>query len=88
MHWTVEYLLNAAGKRSVRDIERQSGLSANTINRWKREDREPHIDALDKALNAIGYRISICPLEQSSPFSTEARLTKSPETSDENIPKG
>lgn len=74
MHWTVQYLaqLAARKKRATRQIERDSGLAANTIMRWKREDREPHIDALDKALNALGYRIAIVPIER-DPFNAKKR---------------
>jgi len=65
MHWTIEYLLCAIEERntSFRCVERTAKISVNAICKWKSRTTAPHIDVIDKALNAVGYRLAIVPID-------------------------
>lgn len=65
MHWSVQFLLSVAAERniSVDRLEKLAGLGKNTIHRWKHHGRTPNIDDINKALNVLGYRLTITQLQ-------------------------
>lgn len=61
MHWTVDYLITLCDSLgySQAEVERQAGISLNSIARWKNEGRVPRFNEIEKALNVLGHRLSI-----------------------------
>lgn len=66
MHWTVAYLIQLADTHgySLAEIERKADIAANSITRWKNEERIPRFEQIDKCLNVLGHRLSIKPKEE------------------------
>jgi transcriptional regulator with XRE-family HTH domain len=64
MHWSVEYLIELVDHSpySQAEIERKAGVKANSIARWKNENRIPRFEQLDKVLNVLGHRLAIAKL--------------------------
>lgn len=60
-HWTVDYLINLIDTYdySQAEVERKAGIAANSIARWKNEGRTPRFNEIEKALNVLGFRLSI-----------------------------
>lgn len=61
MHWTVDYLITLIDSLgySQAEVEREAGIAQNSITRWKNEGRTPRFNEIEKALNVLGYRLSI-----------------------------
>ena len=59
----VAYLIRESGMFCT-DIARKSGVCARTVQSWKREERAPTIDNVEKVLNVLGYTLEIKVLEE------------------------
>lgn len=61
MHWTVLFIYAIADARdiSIRELERKSEVSMNTICRWKDQNRTPDFRTVEKVLKSLGYRLKI-----------------------------
>lgn len=54
----------AASGRTVRDVASEAGLHENTIYEWRRSRLcDASVSNLEAALNVLGYRLAIVPLE-------------------------
>ncbi len=49
---------------SQSELERITGMSRSTINRYERRKLMPTVRAMDTLLGPVGYRLAIVPLEE------------------------
>lgn len=65
-HPAVVFLDDEIGRRRIPayHVARRAGLCQDTISAWRRGS-SPSVGNLDAALNVLGYRLVVVPLQQS-----------------------
>jgi len=60
----VRFLFKEMEKKQIHELDfaRRVGIERNTIRNWRIQTM-PRVDTLDAALNALGYRLAVVPIE-------------------------
>jgi len=63
-HSCVRFLFKEMEKKQIHELDfaRRVGIERNTIRNWRIQTM-PRVDTLDAALNALGYRLAVVPIE-------------------------
>jgi DNA-binding phage protein len=63
-HSCVRFLFKEMEKKQIHELDfaRHVGIERNTVRNW-RVQTMPRVDTLDAALNALGYKLAVVPIE-------------------------
>lgn len=56
--------MDRQGRTNLSALGREVGMESQAFKRWKIGESTPRVDSLDAALNCIGFRLAVVPLEK------------------------
>lgn len=56
--------MDRQGRTNFAEFGREVGMEAYAVKRWKAGLSTPRVDSLEAALNCVGFRLAVVPLEE------------------------